>query len=433
MKSLCISSYAHLRLRQAVCLITTFTVTNTIVYHVNLESYYPIRTTLAPWLHERVQLGACNRHRSTCPPAAVPSCVYNLCCDIWSGCCVFDRIEIGTPHHRDTMTEDRWSNKGFSPLRMGIALILLEKSSDRTDIFFSYSQLAKPLNDCLATSDGTSGMAIIDENLINSAFQTPREASPYLSCSTIFDGIDGYEDYSQQYVIHIDKKNRKVACSKVTNSADLRSVGDDEANQLLLDLVLDDEVREKVKKFLRDKKSRGRKKKKKRPLSQNSTRAAAEATTNRGTTPSSGTHQPTVALSPPAHPQQKKQNTQPTPNKSGHGESQPILSAVSNDEHDTLLQQQQPSFLSRTPESIRKFLYDDNGKLSAEIEDLSDESPQQSNDFDCGIFTLLNLCLLVEEGSITKDSYSQASIYTKEVRNAFANILWNASSNRPEV
>ena len=36
------------------------------------------------------------------------------------------------------------------------------------------------------------------------------------------------------------------------------------------------------------------------------------------------------------------------------------------------------------------------------IEDLSDKSPQQANDFDCGIFTLLNLCLLVEEGSITK-------------------------------
>jgi len=30
---------------------------------------------------------------------------------------------------------------------------------------------------------------------------------------------------------------------------------------------------------------------------------------------------------------------------------------------------------------------------SWEIEDLSDESPQQTNDFDCGIFTLLNLCL----------------------------------------
>ena len=70
---------------------------------------------------------------------------------------------------------------------------------------------------------------------------------------------------------------------------------------------------------------------------------------------------------------------------------------------------------------------------SWKIEDLSDECPQQANDFDCGIFTLLNLCLLVEEGSITKDSYSQASIYAKEVRNVLAHILWDASSNRPEV
>ena len=69
------------------------------------------------------------------------------------------------------------------------------------------------------------------------------------------------------------------------------------------------------------------------------------------------------------------------------------------------------------------------------IEDLSDESPQQANDFDCGIFTLLNLCLLVEEGSITKDSYTQTTIqlYAKEVRNVIAHILWNASSNLPEA
>ena len=80
---------------------------------------------------------------------------------------------------------------------------------------------------------------IIDENLINSALQTSKKALPYLSCSTIFEGLDGYEDYSQHYVIHIDKKNRKVACSKVTNSANFRSVDDNEANQLLLDLVLE--------------------------------------------------------------------------------------------------------------------------------------------------------------------------------------------------
>ena len=67
------------------------------------------------------------------------------------------------------------------------------------------------------------------------------------------------------------------------------------------------------------------------------------------------------------------------------------------------------------------------------IEDLSDECPQQANGFDCGIFTLLNLSLLVEEGSITRDSYSQESIDAKEVRKVIAHMLWEASSNKPEV
>ena len=40
---------------------------------------------------------------------------------------------------------------------------------------------------------------------------------------------------------------------------------------------------------------------------------------------------------------------------------------MSNDEHDTLLQQPQPSVSPRTPESIKQFLYDDNEKLSADI------------------------------------------------------------------
>ena len=67
------------------------------------------------------------------------------------------------------------------------------------------------------------------------------------------------------------------------------------------------------------------------------------------------------------------------------------------------------------------------------IEDLSEECPQQANGFDCGIFTLLNLSLLVEEGIITRDSYSQESIDAKEVRKVIAHMLWEASSNRPEV
>jgi Ulp1 family protease len=67
------------------------------------------------------------------------------------------------------------------------------------------------------------------------------------------------------------------------------------------------------------------------------------------------------------------------------------------------------------------------------IEDLSDECPQQENDFDCGICHLLNLCLLVIEGGIYIESYSQASIDAKEVRKVIAYLLWQASSNRPAV
>mmetsp|Transcript_33925 Transcript_33925/g.50858 ORF Transcript_33925/g.50858 Transcript_33925/m.50858 type:complete len:329 (-) Transcript_33925:9-995(-) len=67
------------------------------------------------------------------------------------------------------------------------------------------------------------------------------------------------------------------------------------------------------------------------------------------------------------------------------------------------------------------------------IEDLSDKCPQQENDFDCGIFHLLNLCLLVNEGGISLESYSQASINTKEVRKIVAYLLWAASSNCPVV
>ena len=70
------------------------------------------------------------------------------------------------------------------------------------------------------------------------------------------------------------------------------------------------------------------------------------------------------------------------------------------------------------------------------IEDLSDKCPQQENDFDCGIFHLLNLCLLVNEGGISLESYSQASINinTKEVRKIVAYyLLWAASSNHPVV
>mmetsp|Transcript_4185 Transcript_4185/g.5417 ORF Transcript_4185/g.5417 Transcript_4185/m.5417 type:complete len:256 (-) Transcript_4185:1324-2091(-) len=54
--------------------------------------------------------------------------------------------------------------------------------------------------------------------------------------------------------------------------------------------------------------------------------------------------------------------------------------------------------------------------------DLSFECPQQDNDYDCGVFHLLNLCLLVEGEAITEDAYSQASINAKDARKTIAYI-----------
>mmetsp|Transcript_22688 Transcript_22688/g.32421 ORF Transcript_22688/g.32421 Transcript_22688/m.32421 type:complete len:97 (+) Transcript_22688:1329-1619(+) len=67
------------------------------------------------------------------------------------------------------------------------------------------------------------------------------------------------------------------------------------------------------------------------------------------------------------------------------------------------------------------------------MEDLSNECPTQENNFDCGLFHLLNLYCLVVEGNLSSDSYSQESIDRKEMRKMIAYRLWEASSNRPVV
>ncbi len=53
---------------------------------------------------------------------------------------------------------DRWTMGGFPPsVRMDTAYFV-RKESKMTDIFFSYIDRAKPLNDNLATNDSNSGM-----------------------------------------------------------------------------------------------------------------------------------------------------------------------------------------------------------------------------------------------------------------------------------
>ena len=71
--------------------------------------------------------------------------------------------------------------------------------------------------------------------------------------------------------------------------------------------------------------------------------------------------------------------------------------------------------------------------FSNEICRLTVLSNEQANDFDYMIFTLLIRSLLAGEGRITIDSRSQESVDTKEVREGSAHILWEASSDRPEV
>mmetsp|Transcript_16592 Transcript_16592/g.27312 ORF Transcript_16592/g.27312 Transcript_16592/m.27312 type:complete len:99 (-) Transcript_16592:62-358(-) len=55
------------------------------------------------------------------------------------------------------------------------------------------------------------------------------------------------------------------------------------------------------------------------------------------------------------------------------------------------------------------------------IEDLSDKCPQQENDFDCGIFHLLNLCLLVNEGGISLESAIFAGIHKHKYKRSEKN------------
>lgn len=65
--------------------------------------------------------------------------------------------------------------------------------------------------------------------------------------------------------------------------------------------------------------------------------------------------------------------------------------------------------------------------------DLSDKCPHRENGYDCGIFHLLNLCVLVKDGEISKASYSQDSIDTKDVRKVIAHLLWKVSLKQPPL
>lgn len=60
--------------------------------------------------------------------------------------------------------------------------------------------------------------------------------------------------------------------------------------------------------------------------------------------------------------------------------------------------------------------------------DLSFDCPQQDNDYDCSVFHLLYISLLLEGEDISTD----ASVNAKDLRKTIAYILWRTSSSRSE-
>ena len=63
--------------------------------------------------------------------------------------------------------------------------------------------------------------------------------------------------------------------------------------------------------------------------------------------------------------------------------------------------------------------------------DLSFDCPQQGNDYDCGVFHLLNLSLLLEGEDISTDAYL-TSIRQRKRCEENIDILWSTSSSRPK-
>ena len=60
--------------------------------------------------------------------------------------------------------------------------------------------------------------------------------------------------------------------------------------------------------------------------------------------------------------------------------------------------------------------------------DESNDSPRQTNGYDCGVFTLLTMYLLMQGVTITSSTYTQNTVYHKDVRRRLAYRIWLSSS-----
>ena len=67
-----------------------------------------------------------------------------------------------------------------------------------------------------------------------------------------------------------------------------------------------------------------------------------------------------------------------------------------------------------------------------ELIDVSESSPRQYNDFDCGVFTLVNITLL-SQGLPLEEAYSEKTLQQNATRERLAFLLWETSRNRPTL
>ena len=66
------------------------------------------------------------------------------------------------------------------------------------------------------------------------------------------------------------------------------------------------------------------------------------------------------------------------------------------------------------------------------LSDNSENCPQQTNSFDCGIFSIANMTLLAQNITLSSNSYSENDFQTLDTRKRVAYLLWKASSNHPQ-
>ena len=70
-------------------------------------------------------------------------------------------------------------------------------------------------------------------------------------------------------------------------------------------------------------------------------------------------------------------------------------------------------------------------KTSWAIRDMSSSSPRQINGDDCGVFTILSIYLLSRGVQLSRSSYSQACVVTRQLRRSIAFALLQANEQAP--